>query len=164
MHVIAWTSYYTNSLLLGFSTQSRCVRLGVGECVRLPAPLLGSPLMGRFFPQLSRCLVSSLLLGSGSAGMGGFGLFCVCRLNYCIYLSTAYLYIVTCLLVSLLHITVMFRVGTFCLFFCSVIPFTGMSGPQKHPSALQLLFCRQPFARHCPAGECPLAVDSERVA
>ena len=38
MHVIAPISYYTHSLLLGFSTQSRCVRLGVGECVRLPAP------------------------------------------------------------------------------------------------------------------------------
>ena len=32
------------------------------------------------------------------------------------------------------------------------------------PSVLQLLFCGQLFARHCPAGECPLAVDSERVA
>ena len=52
----------------------------------------------------------------------------------------------------------------FACFFCGVIPFTVISGPQKHPSALELLFCGQPFARHCPAGECPLAVDSERVA
>lgn len=160
MHVIAPISYYTSSLLLGFSTQSRCVHLDVGECVRLPAPLLGSPGMGRLFPQLSRWLASSLLLGSGSAGMDLGAYVFVASI---IYLSTAYILLYTRLLVSLLHITIMFRVGTVCLF-CGVIPFTVISGPQKHPSALQLLFCGQPFARHCPAGECPLAVDSKRVA
>ena len=101
--------------------QRRCVRLDVGGCVHLIAWLSWA---GSFVSPIISLLVSSLLLGFGSAGMGGFWRLCVCRLNYSSLSTVTCLLIVTCLVVFLLHMTIMFYVWNILLgVFCDVITF-----------------------------------------
>ena len=62
-------------------------------------------------PNCFLLVVVVVVVGSGWAGMGDL---CVCRLNYLSFCVHCLL-IVACLLVFLLHMTIMFYVGTFCL-------------------------------------------------
>lgn len=103
--------------------------------------------LGRLFPQLSRWLVSSLLLGSGLAGMGGFGRLCVCRLNY-ILVNSLLIYCYLPLGVIATHQNHVPCWNSLLVFFlwCNFIySNVGTTEASFSPSA-PILFCGQPFA------------------
>ena len=145
MHVIAPISYYTNSLLLGFSTQSRCVRLGAGECVRLPAP-------GSFVsPIISlACLLAVAWIWVGWNGWIWALTVCVCRLNY-ILVNSLLIYWLYCYLplgVIATHHNHVPCWNSLLVFFwlCNFIySNVGTTEASFSPSA-PILFCGQPFA------------------